>query len=83
VSEVGHNITLGLTRKSLHATVIRACPHCGAPGVKDQKPVGAICPNCGNKRLPDRNLGELAASMPIWIWNLVLACKWLWVQLRT
>jgi len=26
-------VTLGLTRKSLEATVIHACPHCEAPGI--------------------------------------------------
>lgn len=77
MTEQAHNITFGITRKSLHATVIHACPQCGAPGVdKKGQPVGDVCPNCGGKRKPDRNLGELCASMPLWIWNAVLVVKW-------
>ena len=94
MSEQAHTITLGLTRKSLEATVIHACPHCEAPGVyKDDlrvkekwpgcysvlqhnHPVGANCPNCGKKRRRDLNLGELAASMPLWMWHIALAFKW-------
>ena len=92
--EVGHTITLGLTRKSLHATVIHACPHCEAPGVYkgDQRTrelwpgchnidrvnqsVGEQCPNCGKPRRKDLALGELCASMPLWIWNAALILKW-------
>ncbi len=42
---------------------------------KDQ-PVGAVCPNCGNSRRRDLELGELSASMPKWLWNMVLVVKW-------
>lgn len=94
MGEVGQTITLGLTRKSLHATVIHACPHCEAPGVfKDDErtqtlwpgcydlkkhgdPVGDVCPNCQKPRRKDLHLGELCASMPIWIWWCVLGFKW-------
>ena len=45
--EVGHTITLGLTRKSLEATVIHACPHCEAPGVyKSDKRTFDLWPGC-------------------------------------
>jgi len=45
-------------RRSLNATVIRACPKCGAPGVdQNNKYVGTICPQCGAKRKPPEDLG--------------------------
>jgi hypothetical protein len=87
-------IQFGITRKSLEAVKIFACPHCGAPGLykndehnrqhwpgiihveKVGQPVGGICPNCNNRRVRDRNLGELTASIPRWIWNCVLGFKW-------
>jgi hypothetical protein len=86
-------VTLGLTRKSLEAVVIHACPHCEAPGVyknddrtymqwpgcwsADRRgPVGDRCPNCGKRRSKDKNLGELTASMPRWLWNCILSLKW-------
>jgi len=71
-----HRITLGLTRKSLEGTVIHACPQCGGPGVLHGRPVGDICPLCGAKRIKDRFLGELSASLPLWLWKTVLAAKW-------
>lgn len=96
-------VTFGITRKSLEAVLIHACPECGAPGVykyqderaillwpgivtgkmemRDQ-PVGAICPNCGARRNGNRDLGELSASMPRWIWNCILAVKWCVVKLK-
>src|SRR5262245_24660020 len=88
------SLVLGITRKSLEATFVHACPHCDAPGLyKDDEhnrqhwpgivdakrvghPVGDICPNCGKPRRENRDLGELTASMPLWIWNTVLAAKW-------
>ena len=94
------NIQFGITRKSLEAVLIHACPHCGAPGVFKgdartqelwpgcwraewhNKPVGDLCPNCHQSRLRDRNLGELTASMPRWIWSCVLAFKWCVIQSR-
>jgi len=49
-----------LQKQSLHATVIRACPHCGEHGLDSQgRPVGQICPHCGGKRSPDEALGEI------------------------
>jgi len=74
---------LGITRKSLEAVVIYACPHCGAPGIRDGAPVGDVCPQCNGKRRRDRNLGELTASMPLWLWHCVLAFKWVWIKLTT
>jgi predicted RNA-binding Zn-ribbon protein involved in translation (DUF1610 family) len=88
------NIQFGITRKSLEAVLIHACPHCGAPGVYKgdartqelwpgcwraewhDRPVGDVCPNCHESRLKDRNLGELTASLPKWIWLGILAFKW-------
>lgn len=88
-------VTLGLTRKSLEAVVIHACPHCEAPGVYKaddrtrqlwpgcwkpsinySEPVGDVCPNCGKRRSKNKNLGELTASMPRWLWNCILGFKW-------
>ena len=40
------------------------------------RPVGDICPNCRQSRIKNRDLGELTASMPKWIWLGVLAFKW-------
>ena len=71
-----HQITLGLARKSLEATVIYACPQCGAAGVLNGSPVGDVCPQCGGLRRKDRFLGELSASMPLWAWQAVLMLKW-------
>jgi hypothetical protein len=73
-------ITLGLTRKSLEGIVIYACPQCGVPGVLNGKPVGEVCPSCGAKRTRDRFLGELSASLPLWIWKAVLGIKWCLVK---
>jgi len=88
------NLTFGVTRKSLEASVIHACPHCEAPGLyrddqrtrelwpgcfdekRANRPVGDVCPNCQKSRRPDLGLGELTASMPLWIWNCILAAKW-------
>jgi hypothetical protein len=81
VPEQTQNIVFGITRKSLEATVIHACPKCGQPGVKNGQPVGAICPYCGGSRRHDLELGELCASMPRWIWNVVLVVKWCAVKL--
>ena len=41
----------------------------------DRKPVGDICPQCGAKRPRDEELGELSASMPRWLWRLILLFK--------
>ena len=100
MTEVGQTITLGLTRKSLEAIVIHACPNCDAPGVykadertlrfwpgcydekKVNQPVGKLCPNCNMRRKRDRNLGELTASMPLWLWRCVLAFKWCLIKTK-
>jgi len=34
------------------------------------------CPQCGGLRRKDRFLGELSASLPLWLWQAVLALKW-------
>jgi len=56
------------------------------PGIVDAKlvgqPVGDTCPNCGARRKPNKNLGELTSSMPRWIWQCILGVKWIVVQLR-
>jgi len=93
-------VVFGITRKSLEGEVIRACPHCGGPGIyrddvrtirewpgcfsneKAGQAVGDVCPNCKKKRLPNEKRGELTASMPLWIWNCILAAKWLVVSLK-
>lgn len=75
MNDAAHEDLATLTRKqSLHATVIHACPSCGAPGVfhavqgvnvgcydpmKVGQPVGPICPNCQAVRDPDKDLGEV------------------------
>ena len=46
------------------------------------KPVGLICPNCGVVRRNNKDLGELTASMPRWVWNLVLGFKWCLIKVR-
>jgi len=50
------------------------------PGVinihKVNQPVGDTCPNCQKSRRPPQDLGELTASMPLWIWNTILGFKW-------
>lgn len=48
-----------VSRQSVSATIIRACRHCGAPGVVDGQPTGEICHNCGEDRPPDENKGEI------------------------
>lgn len=104
VQEKSPNVTLGLTRKSLEATIIRACRKCGAPGVASSsdyvkanwpgcydpsvlpgysRPVGDICPNCQARRPRNEDQGELAASMPKWLWRLVLGFKWCLIQVKT
>jgi len=40
------------------------------------RPVGDVCPNCHQSRVKNRDLGELTASMPKWIWLCVLGFKW-------
>src|SRR5262245_32919526 len=93
------SVVFGITRKSLEAVVVHACPKCEAPGVykmddrtkqfwpgaydpkRNNEPVGAICPNCGAQRSRDRQLGELSASMPKWIWYAILGVKWCVVEL--
>jgi hypothetical protein len=95
----GTNISFGISRKSLEAVKIHACPCCRAPGVfkNDQRtrtfwpgcwrekarnePVGDICPNCGAPRTANKNLGELTASMPLWIWKCILGVKWCVIKL--
>jgi len=95
------NITFGITRKSLEAVLIHACPHCEAPGVfqwdtrthelwpgcwrpsEKGRPVGRICPNCGHVRERDKDLGELTASMPRWLWRSILGLKWCVIKLTT
>lgn len=47
-------------RLVVEAIVIKACPHCNAPGVdENQIPYGDICPKCGGKRNPDEDKGVI------------------------
>lgn len=63
-----------LQRATLHATVIRACRGCGAPGfyhdvsgvnvgcydpARKGQPVGTTCPNCGAAREAIEDKGEI------------------------
>lgn len=44
------------------------------------QPVGDICPNCNKARLPDLDKGELKASIPLWLWNLINSLKRFYVR---
>ena len=47
MSDVKSSIVFGLTRKSLEATVIHACPHCEAPGIyKRDERTRQLWPGC-------------------------------------
>jgi len=46
------------------------------------EPVGYTCPNCGQRRRSNRDLGEIVSSMPRWTWNLILAFKWCLIKLK-
>lgn len=47
-------------KRSLEATVIRACRKCNAPGVDDNnKYVGETCPICGSDRPPVESQGVI------------------------
>lgn len=48
-----------ISRQSVSATIVRACRHCGAPGMVDGKPVGEICHSCGKDRPPNEDKGEI------------------------
>jgi hypothetical protein len=58
-------------------------PGCWQEGARGQTPVGSVCPNCGNQRRRNRNLGELTASMPRWLWSCVLGFKWCVIKVIT
>lgn len=95
------NVRLGISRKSLEGTVIRACRVCQAPGTYSNsnvikvgwpecynpdragQSVGSVCPRCGERRPDVESLGELSATMPMFIWKCVLAVKWLLVTFKT
>ena len=49
--------------------------------MRNNRPVGDRCPNCGAQRRRDKNLGELTASMPRWIWQFILGFKWCVIKL--
>jgi hypothetical protein len=47
-------------RLVVEAIVIRACSHCGAPGIdENQNPVGSRCPKCFAPRPADENKGVI------------------------
>lgn len=61
--EQAHTITLGLTRKSLEATVIHACPHCEAPGVyKFDSRTQSLWPGCCNAEKNGQPVGALCPN---------------------
>ena len=50
-------------KQELHATIIRACRECGAPGVDSKGvDVGKFCPWCGTKRPKPESLGRIWAK---------------------
>lgn len=74
-----------ISRRTLHATVIRACQSCGAPGTyhdvpdvnvgcfdpaRKGLPVGPVCPNCGAPRPEDEDRGEIWRK-DYYVWDLV------------
>lgn len=75
--------------QTLHATVLRACASCGAPGVyhdipdvnpgcfdplRKGLPVGDDCPNCGASRVDARQeLGEIWRRYKFPAWLRALA----------
>jgi hypothetical protein len=69
----------GVFHKSQH--IREGWPGCFDP-TRDQQPVGRICPNCKKPRSKDQDLGELKASLPLWVWKTVLGIKWLIVGAR-
>ncbi len=95
-----NTMVLGVRRQVLEGKIIRACPHCQAPGVysdhisiqmgwpkcfdltRVQQPVGDTCPQCGKSRLPDKELGELQASLPLWMWKMILFLKKVYIKLK-
>jgi predicted RNA-binding Zn-ribbon protein involved in translation (DUF1610 family) len=63
VKEVEKNITLGLTRKSLEAIVIHACPKCEAPGVyKNDLRTHALWPGCWNPTMNNKPVGDVCPN---------------------
>ena len=48
-----------LRKQTLSATIIRACVNCGKPGIKDDKPVGPICPWCNAERPQNDDRGAI------------------------
>jgi len=54
-----HNVTLGLRRKSLEASVIHACSNCGAPGVfKADERTRELWPGCFDPLRPGHPVGD-------------------------
>ena len=52
-------VTLGLTRKSLEATVIHACPHCEAPGIfRADERTKLHWPGCYQPKLDGLHVGD-------------------------
>ena len=47
-------------KRSLEATVVRACKQCGASGIDEHGyPIGEYCPQCGSVRPESENLGQI------------------------
>lgn len=67
---------------SADASIEKGWPGCYDPS-RVQEPVGDTCPNCNKQRKPNKDLGELQASLPLWIWNSVLGVKRLIIGFRS
>ncbi len=58
--KIGETHTRSYMKQTLHASVVRACPKCGASGVdKKNHDVGEYCPQCGELRPQQENLGKI------------------------
>ncbi len=64
-----------------HPSIQSGWPGCYDPK-RDGREVGPRCPNCGAKRPSDENLGEVQASMSMWLWRLILGFKWVLLKFK-
>lgn len=62
-----------------HESIMRGWSGCYDPA-RAQQPVGDVCPNCNCRRSPDRDLGEMQASIPLWMWKTILVLKKCYVK---
>lgn len=62
-AEKESRIVFGISRKSLEATVIHACPHCGAPGVfRDDDRTRINWPGCWSRKYINRPVGSICPN---------------------